>query len=1210
MASARRPRSHPLKPKTGIQEIITEAQKRWLKPVEVCEIINQYQTHGFKLNPIAPVRPASGSLFLFDRNVLRYFRKDGHNWRKKRDLRTVREAHERLKIGNVDVLHCYYAHGETNPNFQRRCYWMLDPSMEHIVLVHYREVDELGRIIVSPSHGPSPREERSRSSSMSVGHEHNGGSAGESEEASAFSTAEAFSSVLNKQAAQLDQVSPQHQKPGALEVGPRGNGLDPLSMPKSSETVHPDLAGIESMLNSPSVFAPGASPSSFSLLSPLGSDHFNRQQQQHEHLVPVQGSSIESMNSAKLGSRFTGVGPQPSTKDEELDMVGWKELLASTQSNQTIPSNDTGVPGGSATAGEPVTTENTDDLNWADMLEQCMTPESHLAMLDSVQSQDDPVVQSANDLSQTQALSYLKQILSPTVPPTVQHQEPLTKDDALQLYQKRFPMTRMDLQQTDAQLDSQTMELGDSKFEHVQNPGPERSLTEAVGNKNMDKSLTKFDGLNNLKFESSIEQSGVNDSVLNNFRKLDSFGRWMSTHLSSNNENFLLDPGSPHTPVLEDHGVSEAGNRKSVEMQTETGLHTPVIREQSYSIIDFSPNFGYSFEETKVLVTGMFLGEYNSRVSDIRWCCMFGEVEVPAEVLGGGALRCKAPAQATGRVSFYITCGDRQPHSEIREFEYCSALRGYSKPDHFERSHRIENEMLLKIRLTCMLLEVADAPKSDNEGDLQKQSSHGDCFDIGYSRDEWLDLEHLAMSPGNSQALDFHEQLLQMLLKCHMQKWLLCRGEDEVKGPAVLNREGQGVLHMTAALGYHWAIAPLVTAGLPINFRDIHGWTALHWAAWYGQEEAILHLLKAGADPAAVTDPTVTITTGQTAADLAASNGYVGISGFLAESSLTSRLSAMTFFEDPEDIKLSHIAGHNAVAKLDQESLKRSVVGDEDQLSLEASIDAVQNAAKSKALIQAAFRQHSFRKREKDALLASMPSAEYNLTADELQAWMTANAAKKIQKAYRGHHGRQQSAATHIQHKYRGWKVRREFLRFRQQVVMLQAHVRGHIVRKRFTKLLWSVSVVEKAVLRWLRRRHGLRGFRNEFILPDRDDDEFLREGRKKTEVALDKDVTRVVGMVPSRKGRAQYRRLREKSLQSHQTGSSELDVCQPTQSSEPEVQQQMQSSQARSPEDILEIDDPFTSFTASEYQGQSFQLPPLHDFLDSTDDTLMTFTD
>uniref|UniRef100_A0A0D3ANU8 CG-1 domain-containing protein n=1 Tax=Brassica oleracea var. oleracea TaxID=109376 RepID=A0A0D3ANU8_BRAOL len=29
--------------------------------------------------------------------VLRYFRKDGHNWRKKKDGKTVKEAHEKLK---------------------------------------------------------------------------------------------------------------------------------------------------------------------------------------------------------------------------------------------------------------------------------------------------------------------------------------------------------------------------------------------------------------------------------------------------------------------------------------------------------------------------------------------------------------------------------------------------------------------------------------------------------------------------------------------------------------------------------------------------------------------------------------------------------------------------------------------------------------------------------------------------------------------------------------------------------------------------------------------------------------------------------------------------------------------------------------------------------------------------------------------------------
>ncbi|KAF3535560.1 hypothetical protein F2Q69_00023419 [Brassica cretica] len=74
--------------------------------------------------------------------VLRYFRKDGHNWRKKKDGKTAKEAHEKLKVGSIDVLHCYYANGEDNENFQRRCYWMLEQELMHIVFVQYLEVKD------------------------------------------------------------------------------------------------------------------------------------------------------------------------------------------------------------------------------------------------------------------------------------------------------------------------------------------------------------------------------------------------------------------------------------------------------------------------------------------------------------------------------------------------------------------------------------------------------------------------------------------------------------------------------------------------------------------------------------------------------------------------------------------------------------------------------------------------------------------------------------------------------------------------------------------------------------------------------------------------------------------------------------------------------------------------------------------------------------
>ena len=49
-----------------------------------------------------PISPeglvAGGLLFLFNRKAVRFFRKDGHEWRKKADGKTVRETHEKLKV--------------------------------------------------------------------------------------------------------------------------------------------------------------------------------------------------------------------------------------------------------------------------------------------------------------------------------------------------------------------------------------------------------------------------------------------------------------------------------------------------------------------------------------------------------------------------------------------------------------------------------------------------------------------------------------------------------------------------------------------------------------------------------------------------------------------------------------------------------------------------------------------------------------------------------------------------------------------------------------------------------------------------------------------------------------------------------------------------------------------------------------------------------
>ena len=88
----------------------------------------------------------SVSLFLSDRKVLRYFRKDGHNWRKKKDGKTVKEAHEKLKVNNIFTFmfphYCFYKYFRvTLFNYIYR----LEALMCYIVTMHMRKTMKISR---------------------------------------------------------------------------------------------------------------------------------------------------------------------------------------------------------------------------------------------------------------------------------------------------------------------------------------------------------------------------------------------------------------------------------------------------------------------------------------------------------------------------------------------------------------------------------------------------------------------------------------------------------------------------------------------------------------------------------------------------------------------------------------------------------------------------------------------------------------------------------------------------------------------------------------------------------------------------------------------------------------------------------------------------------------------------------------------------------
>ncbi|KAI3977742.1 hypothetical protein MKX01_014318 [Papaver californicum] len=131
-----------------IQKLLEDAKKRWFWPNEVYAILSNYRCFEIHHKPLN--LPKGGTIVLYDRKMLRTFRKDGHNWRKKKDGKAVQEAHEHLKVGHEERIHVYYAHGLDNPNLARRSYWLLDKKQEDIVFVHYRELEQVQSSPITP----------------------------------------------------------------------------------------------------------------------------------------------------------------------------------------------------------------------------------------------------------------------------------------------------------------------------------------------------------------------------------------------------------------------------------------------------------------------------------------------------------------------------------------------------------------------------------------------------------------------------------------------------------------------------------------------------------------------------------------------------------------------------------------------------------------------------------------------------------------------------------------------------------------------------------------------------------------------------------------------------------------------------------------------------------------------------------------------------
>ncbi|XP_075654281.1 calmodulin-binding transcription activator 2-like [Castanea sativa] len=392
---------------------------------------------------------------------------------------------------------------------------------------------------------------------------------------------------------------------------------------------------------------------------------------------------------------------------------------------------------------------------------------------------------------------------------------------------------------------------------------------------------------------------------------------------------------------------------------------------------------------------------------------------------------------------------------------------------------------------------------------------------IIYPKKEWDRMLKLVSEKGFSSN-ELQDKVLINLLKEKLHEWLLQKEAEDGKGPSVLDEDGQGVLHLASALGYDWALKPTIIAGVSVNFRDVNGWTALHWAAFSGRECTVASLVSLGADPGALIDPCSKYPLGRTAADLASANGHQGIAGYLAEFHLISHLSSLML--DTGEGNDAGISGAKAVETVSARSATPVSDGDL-PYSSKGSLAAVCNASLSYARIHEDFRVKSFQKKQ----LKEYGDDKFGMSDERVLSL-----ALRTNKSGQHYLPVNSVAAIRIQNKFHCWKGRREFLIIKQRMVEIQAQARQHQVRKNYRKIIWLVGIVEKVILRWKRKGGGLRGFKAEALAEGRkmqdksseDDYDFLEEGLKQTEERLQKAHATVKSMAQSAEARDQYDRL------------------------------------------------------------------------------------
>ena len=231
-------------------------------------------------------------------------------------------------------------------------------------------------------------------------------------------------------------------------------------------------------------------------------------------------------------------------------------------------------------------------------------------------------------------------------------------------------------------------------------------------------------------------------------------------------------------------------------------------------------------------MTGLFHDNYQ-HLAKSNLLCVCGDVSIPVEIVQVGVYRCWLPPHSPGFVNLYMSFDGHKPVSQVVNFEYRTPVL-HDPAAYMEEKYNWE-EFRLQTRLAHLLFDTKkslDIFSSKVTPNALKEARKF-ASKTSFISKSWQYL--MKITEDNTipfpQAKD---DLFQIALKSRLKEWILERIGLGIK-TTEYDAQGQGVIHLCAILGYNWAISLFSWSGLSLDFRDKFGWTALHWAAYYGR---------------------------------------------------------------------------------------------------------------------------------------------------------------------------------------------------------------------------------------------------------------------------------------------------------------------------------------------------------------------------------------